>query len=175
MNRKELMKLLKEYGVIQFGKFKLSSGKESDYYIDMRRALSVPVIYREIIEAMTQLVSDVDLVAGIESGGVPWAAMLAYRLGMGMIYVRKQPKEHGTSRSVEGIYSSNQRVLVIDDVMTTGSSIMRGIELIQAAGLRVIQAMVIVDRSGGSVNLKVPLHYALRAEEILNELNGTNK
>ncbi len=175
MNRKELIKLLKEYGIIQFGKFKLSSGKESDYYIDMRRALSIPVIYREVIEAMSQLVSNIDLVAGIESGGVPWAAMLAYKLGIGMIYVRKQPKEHGTSRFVEGIYTSNQRVLIIDDVMTTGSSLIRGIGLIEAAGLRAVQAMVIVDRSGGGIDLKVPLQYVLRAEEILDELNRINQ
>lgn len=175
MNRKELIKLLKEHGIIQFGKFKLSSGKESDYYIDMRRALSIPVIYREVIEAMSQLVSNIDLVAGIESGGVPWAAMLAYQLGIGMIYVRKQPKEHGTSRFVEGIYTSNQRVLIIDDVMTTGSSIIRGIELIEAAGLRAVQAMVIVDRSGGGIDLKVPLQYVLKAEEILDEFNRINQ
>ncbi len=77
----------------------------------------------------------VELIAGIESGGVPWASMLAYRMGMGMIYVRKQVKEHGTARLVEGIYEPGQRVLVVDDVVTTGSSIRKGgVESLKSVG-----------------------------------------
>lgn len=167
--------LLGRHGVVQFGEFKLSSGGVSDYYIDMRRAISIPSIYKEIIELMTKEVGDAELIAGIESGGVPWASMLAYRMGMGMIYVRKQAKEHGTARLVEGIYEPRQRVLVVDDVVTTGSSIRRGVEALRSVGLDVVRALAIVDRSGGAADVGAELRSVFSVGELLNELKGAGQ
>ncbi|GGP21294.1 orotate phosphoribosyltransferase [Thermocladium modestius] len=175
MNRRELIRLLGRHGVVQFGEFKLSSGGFSDYYIDMRRAISVPAIYREIIELMTGEAVGVELIAGIESGGVPWASMLAYRMGMGMIYVRKQVKEHGTARLVEGIYEPGQRVLVVDDVVTTGSSIRKGVESLKSVGLDVVKALAIVDRSGGAADAGAELRSVFSVGELLDELKDAHQ
>ncbi|WP_243671605.1 orotate phosphoribosyltransferase [Vulcanisaeta sp. JCM 16161] len=121
-------------GAIKFGRFKLTSGIESPFYIDLRLVITHPDIYRQLVKSMAGLLSsfNIDVVAGIETAGIPWASMVAYELGKGMIYVRKEAKEHGTARLIEGDLRQGMRVAVIDDVVTTGGSIIRAIRLLGA-------------------------------------------
>ncbi len=130
----ELAISLYRIGAIKFGRFKLTSGIESPIYIDLRLAITHPSIYRQLVKSMADLLSgfNIDAVAGIETAGIPWASMVAYELGKGMIYVRKEAKEHGTARLVEGDLRQGMRVAVIDDVVTTGGSIIRAIRLLGA-------------------------------------------
>lgn len=170
MDRRGLIRAMWEWGVLQFGTFRLSSGGVSSYYIDMRRALSNPTLYRAIVELLAEKAMDVDLVAGVETAGIPWASMVAYRLGKGLIYVRKQPKEHGTGQLIEGVYRAGQTAVVIDDVATTGASLKRGVEALRAAGIIVKRALAIVDRSGGQLDVGAPFESIFTVEEVFNEL-----
>ena len=148
-----MAKLLIKYGIVKFGDFTLSSGVRSKYYVDMRIAISIPEVYKPIIEELALRVGGgVDLVAGIESGSIPWASMLAYRLSKGALYVRKAEKSHGTGRRIEGYYKGGERVLLIDDVVTTGNTILDSIRVLEENGLRVIEVAVIVDRLEGGLD-----------------------
>jgi orotate phosphoribosyltransferase len=155
MNIPELVLSLYGVGAIKFGKFRLTSGLESPIYIDLRVAISHPSIYKQLVNAMVNLLNnrDVDLIAGIETASIPWASMIAYELGKGLVYVRKEAKEHGTSRLVEGDLKPGARVIVIDDVVTTGSSIVRAIRILREQGGSVIGAAAFVDREQGGLEV----------------------
>lgn len=155
MDAAKLILDLYNIGAIRFGRFKLTSSLESPIYIDLRVAISHPGIYRQLVKALANLVSsrDVNLIAGIETAGIPWASMVAYELGKGIVYVRKEVKEHGTSRLVEGDLRPGARVAVIDDVVTTGSSIVRAIRILRDAGGVVVGAVAIVDREQGGLEV----------------------
>ena len=155
MNISELVLSLYGVGAIKFGKFRLTSGLESPIYIDLRVAISHPSIYKQLVNAMVNLLNnrDVDLIAGIETASIPWASMIAYELGKGLVYVRKEAKEHGTSRLVEGDLKPGARVIVIDDVVTTGSSIVRAIRILREQGGSVIGAAAFVDREQGGLEV----------------------
>lgn len=147
----ELILNLHKIGAVKFGKFKLTSGLESPIYIDLRVAITYPDVYRSLIKAMVGELSKFrfDAVAGIETAGIPWASMIAYEMGKGLVYVRKEAKEHGTSRLIEGDLREGMRLFVIDDVITTGGSIIRAIRILREQGGSVIGAAAFVDREQG--------------------------
>ena len=154
---KDLAILLFKIGAVKFGKFKLTSGLESPFYIDLRTALSYPEAYRLIVDYYSSMLNGVefDKIAGVETAGIPWASMLAYRLGKGLIYVRKEAKQHGAGRLIEGHLNPGERVVVVDDVLTTGGSITSAVRAIKGSGGIVELALVAVDREqGGVANVK---------------------
>ncbi|GAB6947192.1 orotate phosphoribosyltransferase [Vulcanisaeta sp. JCM 16161] len=163
-------------GAIKFGRFKLTSGIESPFYIDLRLVITHPDIYRQLVKSMAGLLSsfNIDVVAGIETAGIPWASMVAYELGKGMIYVRKEAKEHGTARLIEGDLRQGMRVAVIDDVVTTGGSIIRAIRAVRSHGGDVVVAAAFIDREQGGLDAirreGVNAAALLRITEVINAL-----
>ncbi len=153
VKKAELAKKLYEEGIILFGKFKLASGIESPYYIDLRKALSKPHLLREIIEAYKNVVEkipEVDVIVGIETGSIPWAAILAYILNKPLAYVRKKPKEHGAMKLIEGEISEGKYAIVVDDVSTTGGSLLRATRILRENSVKTEYAVVFVDREQGA-------------------------
>ncbi len=140
-------------GAIRFGRFRLTSGIESPFYIDLRVAITHPSIYRRMVKSMAEALSrlNIDIIAGIETASIPWASMIAYELDKGLVYVRKDTKEHGTAKLVEGDLRQGMRVVVVDDVVTTGSSIIRAIRAIRGQGGDVVAAVVFIDREQGGL------------------------
>lgn len=138
-------------GAIRFGRFRLTSGIESPFYIDLRLAITYPSVYKRMVKSMAEALSgglNTDIIAGIETASIPWASMIAYELNKGLVYVRKETKEHGTAKLVEGDLRQGMRVVVIDDVVTTGSSIIRAIKAIRGGqGGDVIAAAVLLTES----------------------------
>lgn len=140
----ELMaKMLWEIGAVHFSAdkpYKLSSGMMSPVYIDCRKLISYPRIRSTIMDfAAATVMRDAgfekfDCVAGGETAGIPFAAFLAERLGLPMIYVRKAPKGHGRNAQIEGHMPEGARVLVIEDLTTAGGSMFKFIDAIRAAG-----------------------------------------
>ncbi|MGO8024929.1 orotate phosphoribosyltransferase [Rhizobium leguminosarum] len=138
-----LAKMLWEIKAVHFNAahpYKLSSGMASPVYIDCRKLLSFPRIRSTVMDfAASALLRDAgfeqfDCIAGGETAGIPFAALLADRLGLPMIYVRKQPKGHGRNAQIEGNMPEASRVLVIEDLTTAGGSMFKFIDAIRAAG-----------------------------------------
>ncbi|MGO7955344.1 orotate phosphoribosyltransferase [Rhizobium leguminosarum] len=138
-----LAKMLWEIKAVHFNAaqpYKLSSGMASPVYIDCRKLLSFPRIRSTVMDfAASTLLRDAgfeqfDCIAGGETAGIPFAALLADRLGLPMIYVRKQPKGHGRNAQIEGNMLEGSRVLVIEDLTTAGGSMFKFIDAVRAAG-----------------------------------------
>jgi orotate phosphoribosyltransferase len=123
--------------------YKLSSGMMSPVYIDCRKLISYPRVRAAVMDfAAATILSEAgfeqfDCVAGGETAGIPFAAFLAERLGLPMIYVRKKPKGHGRNAHIEGELREGARVLVIEDLTTAGGSMFNFIDAIRAAGCTV--------------------------------------
>jgi orotate phosphoribosyltransferase len=174
---KELPKILIHTGALKFGVFTLSGGKLSPYYLDLRIVPSFPDAFRSSIELLVEAareIATVDKVGGIPTGGLPWASVLAYSLSKPLVYVRKEVKHHGREKMVEGMLAPGDRVLLVDDVITTGHNILAALQTLRAEGGVVEQALVLVDREeGGKEHLLkegVTLHSVTRISELARSL-----
>jgi len=146
--KKYLARKIREYGLVKRGNFVLSSKKRSNVYVDMRRLWSFPKLARIAALLMAAEIKNkvkYATLAGIATGGIPLAAHLSFTLGWPMGYVRPKRKEYGQKRLVEGI-DEGAKVVVIDDVSTTGSSILRSIEALEEIGAEVVLAATLLDR-----------------------------
>jgi orotate phosphoribosyltransferase len=157
----ELASVLIKVGALQVGTFTLSSGKLSSYYVDLRAVPSYPGAYRYVIDAYLALIkSEVgvdkfDAVAGIPTAGLAFSSPVALHLQKPMIYVRKEEKDYGRRRRIEGAIKPGDRVLVMDDLVTTGHSILSAIDAIKGEGAEVKQVAVLIDRhEGAKANLR---------------------
>ena len=139
-------------GAIKFGKFKLTSGKESSYYVDIKQASTNPQVLQEIADEMAVLINDdkYELIAGMELGAVPLAVALALRTKIPYVIIRKEPPSHGTGKHVVGNIQTGQKVLIVEDVATTGGSVIKAIDVLRAEGLTVERVFVVVDREEGA-------------------------
>ena len=150
MNKEELIQLLKECGAIQFGRFVLTSGTVSDYYIDIKKASTDPDILKKIAEAMTEYTEGYDVLAGMELGAVPLVVALSLETNIPYVIIRKEKREHGTSKQIEGISVKNKKVLVIEDVTTSGGSVVNTIKILRDNQALVDEVLVVVDRESGA-------------------------
>jgi orotate phosphoribosyltransferase len=154
-----LAEALFRVGALRFGKFTLSSGKPSSYYLDLRVIPSYPEVYEMVVESYRALAGTIglgsfDAVAGVATAGVTVSSPLALLLRKPMVYVRREEKGHGLGRRVEGEVHPGWRALVVDDLVTTGGSILAAVEALRKAGVVVEEAEVLVDRlEGGKANL----------------------
>ena len=150
MIKKELIQLLKECGAIKFGKFVLTSGATSDYYIDIKRASTNPKILKNIAKAMAEYTKGYDLLAGMELGAVPLVVALSLETNIPYVIIRKEKREHGTGKQIEGGEVKGKKVLVIEDVTTSGGSVIKTIQIIRENQGTVDEVLVVVDRESGA-------------------------
>lgn len=147
-----LARVLVSSGALRIGEFVLSSGARSRVYVDLRSVPARPEGFRLVASmlagAAASVAGDFDSVVGVATGGVPWASVVAFILGKPMGYVRPERKGHGTGRRVEGACSG--RVLLVDDVATTGGSLASAAEAVRAEGGEPRYALVVVDREMGA-------------------------
>lgn len=162
-------------GMIRFGEFKLSSGMISPYYIDLRRLYTYPELTHRIVRELVQLIplNDVDVIAGIETAGIPLASFISCTTRKPLAYIRKEAKTHGTGNLIEGDVVGKKTVIV-DDVVTTGSSLLRAINHVKNSGGLPTIAVVVVDREQGARELlekhSVRLISLTTAREIFRDL-----
>jgi orotate phosphoribosyltransferase len=149
-----LIDILQENNVFKRGKFVLSSGKESDYYIDMKKAITEPNILKTIAELISHAIAneDIDKVAGPALGAVPIATAISLEANIPLLMIRKEKKDYGTSKLIEGELVNGDSVIVVEDVTTTGNSLLKAIEAIQSSGGIVKRAFVVVDREEGAID-----------------------
>ncbi|MBM2851877.1 MAG: orotate phosphoribosyltransferase [Candidatus Nitrosotenuis sp.] len=172
---KEFATFLYQKGIIRFGDFTLASGKKSSYYVDLRIVPSFPHQFRHMIKHLQNTISkeigldSFDAIASVPTGGLVIASALALETVKPLVYVRSQAKNYGTGKLVEGIVTEGMKVLVVDDVATTGGSVINGIKELRKAGAIISDAYVIVNRLDGAQDSlqqeKVKLHHIL---DILN-------
>ena len=162
-------------GALQFGDFTLASGAKSSYYIDIKKASTNPAVLKLIAELMAEEIRNtglkVDRIAGVVLGSVPLAAALALETGIPYVMIRKEKKDHGTGKLIEGTLEIGDRVLVVEDVITSAGSSITAIETLRKEGAVVEDVFSVIDReSGGSDNLMqigVTLHPLVKASELL--------
>ncbi|MDR0198874.1 MAG: orotate phosphoribosyltransferase [Methanomassiliicoccaceae archaeon] len=171
----EMKKALKDCGALQFGDFTLASGAKSDYYIDIKKASTDP----KVLYLMSQLMAEkvqasgkkYDRIAGVVLGSVPLAAALSLATGIPYVMVRKEKKDHGTSKLIEGTLSKGDSVLVVEDVVTSAGSCVSAIGTLREHGASVEDIMAVIDReAGGREALKgigVTLISLVKASDLL--------
>jgi len=180
----EICKILKKTNALDFGAYKLSSGRITPYYVDLRVIPSFPEAFQRVSDIITDTVKrelDVNAfnrVAGIPVAGTPFAALLAFRLKKPFLYTRQNLRLRGRERRVEGVLIPGDRVLLVDDLVTTGQSLLKAAIAIRAEGGLVSDAFVLLDREeGGPKRLEkngINLHCVFRmgeAARILYELS----
>ncbi len=170
-DRPKFLADLRACGALQFGTFTLASGRTSSYYIDIKRAITRPELLRTIGEAMAPYAARADKIAGVELGAVPIAAAVSLASGKPYLMVRKATKEHGTKKEFEGELAKGDKVLFVEDVITTGGTLRGAIERMRAQGAVVEDVVAVVDREeGGKIALAeitVRLHALVAAKDLL--------
>ncbi len=177
----QLCQILYKIGALKFGTFKLTSGKMSPYYIDLRIVPSFPDAFRKICNLYVELVKtsvgveNFKRIAGIPTAGIPFASVVAYSLSKSFLYTRPAQRKHGRERRVEGILISGDEVLLLDDLITSGKSLRKAASSIRAEGGVVNDAVVLIDREeGGKENMakdKIEVHCLLKASDAASKLH----
>ena len=138
--------------------FTWASGWKSPIYCDNRRVLSFPFIRDYIKSELCNVVFDkfpeAELLAGVATAGIAWGAMVADQLKLPYIYVRPKPKEHGLGNQIEGFYEQGQKVVVIEDLVSTGKSSLQVVDVLKEAGLE-IEGMVSIFTYGFPIATEV--------------------
>ena len=170
MSRGDLLELLKTTGALRFGEFTLASGKTSPYYVDIKKAVTKPEVLRAIGRGIAKYAHRADRIAGVELGAVPIAAVVALETGKPFVMVRKERKDHGTSKDYEGDLVAGDRLLFVEDVVTTGGTLLKAVERMRAAGADVTEAVAVVDREEGGKEALAAIGVTLRALVTSEEL-----
>jgi orotate phosphoribosyltransferase len=146
----QLVGMLKETGAVKFGDFTLSSGRKSNYYVDKYVFETNPACLEAIGERIARIIPPgTTRLAGIEIGSIPLAAIASVKSGMPFVIVRKEKKGYGTNKLIEGAYEKGEKVLVVEDVITTAKGALGAIRALRDAGLIVDSMVCVVDREEG--------------------------
>jgi uridine monophosphate synthetase len=147
----DLILQLYDIGCLLFGNYVQASGATFSYYIDLRKIISNPQIFQQVLLAYGKVLANLtfDRIAGIPYGSLPTATGLSLLLHHPMIYPRKEVKSHGTRRVVEGNFHQEEKVVVVDDILITGKSAIEGAEKLKSVGLIVEDIVVFVDHEEG--------------------------
>lgn len=173
---RELTLALHDLACVRFGEFTLVSGQRSPIYLDLRLLVSDPQLLRKVARAYTGILKSLtfDRLAAIPYAALPIGTAVSLEMGVPLVYPRKEIKEHGTGKGIEGHFQEGERVAVLDDLITTGGSKLRAIAPLEEAGLEVKDVVVLVDREqGGAEELAdsgYTLHSVLRLTEMLDIL-----
>jgi len=133
-----------------YGSFTLRSGAISDSYFDKYQFESDPVLLQEIAQEMNKLVpKNIEVLAGLEMGGIPIVTMLSNVSRLPCAFVRKEPKEYGTCKYSEGADLLNKNIILIEDVVSSGGAIIDSVNMLRSDGIKITKALCVIDRETG--------------------------
>ncbi|MCB0017365.1 MAG: orotate phosphoribosyltransferase [Anaerolineales bacterium] len=167
---------LHQIGAVKFGRFTLASGQTSPIYMDLRLLISAPSLLQQVAELYARRLEtlEFDLLGAIPYAGLPIGVAVSLVMNRPLIFPRKEAKTYGTGKRIEGQFQVGQTVAVVEDLVTSAGSVLRGIALLKAAGLHVQDVVVLLDRGqGGRQNLQengYTLHSVLSLAEMLTIL-----
>lgn len=176
MTNTQLIQALHQIGAIKFGSFTLKSGQSSKIYLDLRQIISHPTILTQVADILWEKVQhcQFDLLCGVPYTALPIATCISVKHNIPMIMRRKEKKAYGTKQQIEGAFTSGQTCLVVEDVVTTGGSVLETSADLIEAGLTITDAVVLINREqGGYENLAqhhCNLHAAFTLKTILTTL-----
>lgn len=162
---KGLIEKLNQLGVLERQKVILKSKKISDFYIDIKKAYGFPEILNEITDRLYTLIpKEADCIVASDYGGLPLAAAISSKYGLNLTLIRNKRKNYGLNKMIDG-YIPNQKdkIAIVDDVMTTGSSLKKIINVIKPTKSKILGCYVVVNR--GKSNLKYPIHWLFEAKD----------
>ncbi len=167
-----IAKGLLDTGCIQFGSFTLKSGIDSPIYIDLRRLAGYPQLLQKVAAAYIPILQKLwfDHLGALPYAALPIATAIGLEGNWSMIYPRKEVKSYGTAVQIEGVYSTGDRVVVIDDLISTGGSKFEGIQKLESEGLRVKDVVVLIDRSTDGKEILRRKGYVLHAVFTLTQI-----
>lgn len=181
MNRLAIIDRLFEIDAVRFGSFTLKSGMQSPFYLDLRLIISYPGLMKQIGEALWQKSEGLhfDLICGVPYTALPLASYLSLAHDIPMIMKRKEAKGYGTKKLIEGMYEAGQTSLIVEDVITSGSSVLETKTALEEAKLQADDVLVIVDREQGGKEIledaNVSVHNLFSITEILKHLQNEGK
>jgi uridine monophosphate synthetase len=172
---KDLILQLYDIGCLHFGQFVQASGATLPYYIDLRTIISHPQVFEKVLTAYAEILQNLSFerIAGIPYGSLPTATGLGLRLNYPLIFPRKEVKAHGTRRLVEGKFCAGETVVVIDDILITGKSVMEGAAKLESVGLKVEDIVVLIDHEEGVTEKLAQRGYRGHAVLTLTEIAQT--
>jgi len=179
MNEK-IAKALCDAEVLKLGLFTLASGRESPVYVDLRVLPSFPESFDIVSDELAKLVKKlkIDVVAGAETAGIPYAAAIALKTKLPMVYVRKRPKGYGTQSAIEGILNKGAKCVLVDDMVTNACSKLAFIDGIRETGALVENVVVTLDREQGATAILkkegVKLHSLITLRQLLDYMIDRN-
>jgi uridine monophosphate synthetase len=172
---------LHEAGCVAFGEFTLRSGAVSPVYVDLRRLSGHPALLSRAADAIASIVRHLaaDHLGAVPYGALPLATAAAVRTHMSMAWPRKEVKEHGTGARVEGDWRPGDRVVLVDDVVTSGGSVLEAAATVRSAGLVVEDVVALVDREeGATASLRgagMRLHAVTTLRAIVDDLAASGR
>lgn len=172
---------LASIGAIKFGEYKLKSGTLSPFYLDLRILVSYPRTLRLAAQSFAGVLRNLDFtrIAAIPYAALPLGTAVALEMDRPLIYPRREKKDYGTGRAVEGLFEPGETAVVLDDVITTGASKTEAIEPLTRAGLRVRDIVVLVDREqGGAEDLGArgyQVHSVLKITDMMQQLRQAHQ
>lgn len=170
--QEQLALALFDIGAVRFGNFKLHSGKQSPIYLDLRVLVSHPAALRQAAAAYREKLTGLqfDLLAATPLAGLPLGTAVSLAMDLPLIYPRKTVKKYGTGNQIEGHWQVGQTAVVLDDLITSGDSLLEMISSLKGAGLQVRDAIVLIDREQGGVQTLAEQGYRLHATLTLSHL-----
>jgi orotate phosphoribosyltransferase len=173
----EFSSFLLKSNSLRFGVFNLASGKQSAYYIDLRMLPSFPEYFRLAISALKDTVArnvdDFDTFASVPTSGLVFGSAIAYEMNKPFIYARKEPKTYGTDRMIEGFLKPGSKVIIVDDVATTGATVSSAVEIMRANGGIVEDVVALVDRHEGAEDKLKKMGVKLSSVSGINDIVNT--
>ncbi|MBS1550342.1 MAG: orotate phosphoribosyltransferase [Bacteroidetes bacterium] len=176
-NKKEFFLECYKHGIIKFGQFTLKSGIESPFYVDLRPLASDPKILKNLANHLLNMLplDNFDLICGVPYAALPMATAMSLESHLPLIIKRKEAKQYGTKKLIEGLYTKGQNCLLVEDVITSGKSLLETIPEIENEGINVSDVVVVLDRGQGGKELLESKGYRVHTLFTIQEVCGILK